>query len=81
VAFRVTQPARRARREHSAQRVFGISRDLQRNSGGIFLEPKAMAGAGDRNNIGPTGQYPGERKLELSPNFGDGLKDEAAAWA
>jgi hypothetical protein len=60
VAFRVTQPARRAQRKHSTQRVFDISRDLQRNSGGIFLEPMAMASAGDRNDIGRPVQNPSE---------------------
>src|SRR6266478_2500607 len=47
VVLRVAQPACRARCEHLQQRVFGIGRDLERDGGGIFLEPVAMAGTRD----------------------------------
>ena len=45
----VAQAACSTRREHLEERVFGIGRDLERGCGGVFLEPVAMAGAGDRD--------------------------------
>ena len=60
---RVAQAACSTRREHLEERVFGIGRDLERGGGGVFLEPMAMAGAGDWHDIGRAGQHPSECQL------------------
>src|SRR5246127_5307426 len=51
VVFGVAQAACGARRENLEERVFGIGRDLERHSGGVFLEPVTMAGARDRDDV------------------------------
>src|SRR5215472_14962639 len=63
VIFWVSQSASCIQREYLEQCFCCVGRNLQRCRGSVFLEPVAMAGAGDRDDVVPPRQDPGDREL------------------